>query len=126
VVRLSTAGDLLIYHLRSKAADFEKLKGLIADVQGERRGHVSIACSQAFVSYFLSGQIGRYRRDHPGVSFAVHVRDRAAAEAALIESTDIALIFEPVRFSEVQMLATARQTIHAVMHADLPLQTRVG
>jgi DNA-binding transcriptional LysR family regulator len=121
-VRLSTAGELLIHHLRGQAADFEKLKGQIADLRGERRGHVAIACSQAFVPYFLPEQIGRYRRDHPGVSFGVHVRDRAAAEAALVDlSTDIALIFEPVRLSEVQMLATARQTIHAVMHADHPL-----
>jgi DNA-binding transcriptional LysR family regulator len=79
-VRLSTAGELLIHHLRSQAADFEKLKGQLADLRGERRGHVSIACSQAFLPYFLPEQIGRYRREHPGVSFGVRVRDRAAAE----------------------------------------------
>jgi len=121
-VRLSTAGELLIHHLRTQAADFDKLKGQIADLRGERRGHVSIACSQAFVPYFLPAQIGRYRREHPGVSFAVRVRDRAAAEAALADlSADIALIFEPVRLAEVQVLASARQSIHAVMAAGHPL-----
>ena len=121
-VRLSTAGELLIHHLRTQAADFDKLKGQIADLRGERRGHVSIACSQAFVPYFLPAQIGRYRRDHPGVSFAVQVRDRAAAEAALADlSADLALIFEPVRLAEVQVLASARQSIHAVMAAEHPL-----
>jgi DNA-binding transcriptional LysR family regulator len=121
-VRLSTAGELLIHHLRSQAADFEKLKGQLADLRGERRGHVSLACSQAFLPYFLPGQIGRYRREHPGVSFGVRVRDRAAAEAALADhSADLALIFEPVRLSEVQLLATARQRIHAVIAQDHPL-----
>lgn len=121
-VRLSTAGELLIHHLRTSAADFEKLKGQIADLRGERRGHVAIACSQAFVPYFLPRQIGQYRRDHPGVSFAVHVRDRAAAETALADhSADLALIFEPLRLSEVQVLASVRQGIHAVMAADHPL-----
>lgn len=121
-VRLSTAGELLIHHLRTQAADFEKLKGQIADLRGERRGHVAIACSQAFLPYFLPGQIGRYRRDHPGVSFSVRVRDRAAAETALADlSADLALIFEPVRLAEVQVLASARQSIHAVMSADHPL-----
>ncbi|MDO9638005.1 MAG: hypothetical protein Q7J44_05640 [Pseudotabrizicola sp.] len=38
---------------RRQAADYEKLKGQIADLRGERRGHVAIACSQAFVPYFL-------------------------------------------------------------------------
>ena len=121
-VRLSTAGELLIHHLRTQAADFEKLKGQLADLRGERRGHVSIACSQAFLPFFLPEQIGRYRREHPGVSFSVRVRDRAAAETALADhSADLALIFEPVRLSEVQVLASARQSIHAVMAADHPL-----
>lgn len=124
-VRLSTAGELLIHHLRTQAADFEKFRSQVADLRGERRGHVSIACSQAFLPFFLPSQIGGYRRDHPGVSFAVRVRDRTAAEAALVDlSADIALIFEPVRLSEVQMLATARQSIHAVMAADHPLAAR--
>jgi DNA-binding transcriptional LysR family regulator len=121
-VRLSIAGELLIHHLRSQNAEFAKLKGQIADLRGERRGHVAIACSQAFLPYFLPEQIGRYRRDHPGVTFGVRVRDRAAAEAALADhSADLALIFEPVRLSEVQLLASAQQRIHAVMAADHPL-----
>ncbi len=120
-VRLSTAGELLIHHLRTQAAEYEKLKGQISDLRGERRGHVAIACSQAFVPYFLPERIGSYRRDHPGVTFGVHVRDRTAAETALADhSADLALIFEPVRLSEVQVLASARQRIHAVMAADHP------
>ena len=121
-VRLSTAGELLIHHLRSQSAEMEKLKGQFADLRGQRRGNVDIACSQAFVPYFLPRQIGRYRRDHPGVSFGVRVRDRAAAETALTDhSADLALIFEPVRLAEVQVLASARQHIHTVMDADHPL-----
>ena len=124
-VRLSTAGELLIHHLRTQAADFDKLKSQIADLAGERRGHVAIACSQAFLPYFLPDQIGAYRRDHPGVTFSVRVRDRAAAEASLVDhSADLALIFEPVRLSEVQILGSARQTVHAVMAADHPLAVR--
>ena len=124
-VRLSTAGELLIHHLRTQAAELEKLKSQIADLAGERRGHVSIACSQAFLPFFLPEQIGAYRREHPGVTFSVRVRDREAAEAALVShDADIALIFEPVRLSEVQILGSARQIIHAVMAADHPLASR--
>lgn len=121
-VRLSTAGELMIHFLRIQASDYAKLQSQIADLAGERRGHVSIACSQALLPFFLPAEIGRYRRDHPGVTFGVRVRDRAAAEAALTDhDADIALIFEPVRLSEVQVLAAARQPIHAVMQADHPL-----
>lgn len=121
-VRLSTAGELLVTHLRNQASDLERLKSQLADLSGERRGHVSIACSQALLPFFMPEQIGRYRREHPGVTFAVHRRDRAAAEAALVEhAADIALIFEPIRLSEVQILSAVRQKIHAVMAIDHPL-----
>lgn len=75
-VRLSTAGELLIHHLRTQQAELEKLKSQIADLAGERRGHVSIACSQAFLPFFLPEQIGAYRRKHQGVTFGVRARDR--------------------------------------------------
>lgn len=124
-VRLSTAGELLVSHLRHQASDFERLRSQLADLAGARRGHVAIACSQALLPYFLPEQIGRYRREHPGVTFSVQLRDRAAAEAALVEhDADLALIFEPIRLSEVQILASVRQPIHAVMAADHPLADR--
>ena len=121
-VRLSTAGELLIAHIRGQISEFEKLKSQIADLSGERRGNVSIACSQALLPFFLPEQISRYRALHPAVTFDVRLRDRAAAEQALVDlSADIALVFEPVRLREIQVLITVRQPLHAVMAADHPL-----
>jgi len=121
-VRLSTGGELVTHHIRSQAAEFDRLKSQLDYLSGERRGHVAIACSQALVPYFLPEQIAEYRTPHPRVTFSVLVRDRAAAEQALVEhSVDLALVFEPVRMSEIQVLATARQAVHAVMAPDHPL-----
>lgn len=39
-------------------------------------------------------------------------------------SADTALVFEPVRLREIQVLSTARQPLHAVMAADHPLAAR--
>lgn len=124
-VRLSTAGELLIAHIRAQVSELEKLKSQIADLTGERRGHVAIACSQALLPYFLPEQISGYRAGHPAVTFGVSLRDRAEAEQSLVEmSADIALIFEPVRLREVQVLVSVRQPLHAVMAADHPLAAR--
>jgi DNA-binding transcriptional LysR family regulator len=55
-VRLSTAGELLIHHLRTQAADYEKLKGQIADLRASgaamfpspaRRPSCPISCPSA-------------------------------------------------------------------------------
>lgn len=121
-VRLSTAGELLIAHIRNQVSDLEKLKSQISDLTGERRGHVAIACSQALLPFFLPDEIAQYRADHPAVTFGVALRDRAAAEQALVDlSADIALVFEPVRLRDVQVIAAVRQTVHAVMARDHPL-----
>ncbi len=121
-VRLSSAGEILIHHIRSQLSDMDRVKSQIADLSGVRRGHVSIACSQALIPYFLPEQIKAYRDQHPGVTFGVHVRDRDAAEQALVDHTaDLALVFEPIRMSDFQTILTAPQHIHAIMGPDHPL-----
>lgn len=124
-VRLNTAGEILVHHIRTQLSDMERVKSQIADLLGVRRGHVAVACSQALLPYFLPEQIARYRSEHPAVSFGVFLRDRAAAEQALTDhSADLALVFEPVKFAEFQTLLTARQPVHAVMAPDHPLAER--
>lgn len=124
-VRLSTAGELLIAHIRAQKSEYEKLKSQIADLSGQRRGHVAIACSQALLPYFLPEQIARYRQDHDAVTFGVSLRDRAAAETALIQhEADLAIVFEPIRLREIQVLISVPQALHAVMSASHPLAGR--
>ncbi|MET0745224.1 MAG: LysR family transcriptional regulator, partial [Microvirga sp.] len=47
-MRLNAAGELLVRHLRNQVSDFERVRSQIADLSGVRRGHVAVACSQAF------------------------------------------------------------------------------
>jgi len=124
-VRLNTVGELLIQHIRSQMSDLERLRSKIADLEGIRRGHVTIACSQALLPYFLPRQIALYRSAHPAVTFSVLPRDRTSAEQALIDYTcDLALVFEPLQLAEVQSLAVVPQPVHAVMVPDHPLSGR--
>ena len=124
-VRLTTAGEILIHHFREQLTDMERVKSQIADLTGERRGHISIACSQALLSFFLPEQIALYRKEHPAVTFSVLLRDRAAAEQALTDfSADLLLVFEPIRLFEFQTLLNIRQPLYAVMAKDHPLAAR--
>lgn len=124
-VRLNPAGELLIQHFRSQISELERVRSQVADLSGVRRGHVSIACSQALLPYFLPTQIARYRQDHPGVTFSVNVRDRAAAERDLSSfSSDLALVFEPVHMVEFEVLLSVPQPIHAVMSKSHPLAAK--
>ena len=121
-VRLNPAGELLLHHIRSQQSDFARLKSQVSDLSGVRRGHVSVACSQALLPFFLPREIARYRNDHPGVTFTVNARDRVDAERELSEfASDIALGFEPLTMVDFEVVYAIAQPIHAVMRADHPL-----
>lgn len=121
-VRLNAAGELVIHHIRNQMSEMDRLKSRLADLSGIRRGHVSIACSQAVVPYFLPGAIAQYRRAFPNVSFEVHVLDHNAAEEALEDFTaDIALVFDPDQPPRFRTISAVKQILQAVMSAEHPL-----
>lgn len=121
-VRLNPAGELVMQHYRATLSDLSRVRSQVADLSGERRGHVSIACSQALLPWFLPRQIARYRSQHPGVTFSVNVRDRARAEQELAEyASDLALVFEPVYLVDFQVIVSIPQQVCAVMSVDHPL-----
>ncbi len=121
-MRLNPAGELLVQHIQSQRTDLSRIQSQVADLSGERRGHVSIACSQALLPYFLPEQIAIYRSAHPGVTFSVNVRDRSQAERDLASfSSDLALVFEPVHLVEFEVLYALVQPVHAVFRSDSPL-----
>lgn len=121
-VRLSTAGEILIHMFRQQLADVERVKSQLADLSGLRRGHVSIACSQALLPYFLPEEIHAYQDQHPDVTFGIQIRDGDQAEEALLNySADLALVFEPLPLADFQTILRVRQPIHAVMARTHPL-----
>ncbi len=123
-VRLNPAGELLMQHIRHQLSDLDRIRSQVADLSGERRGHITIACSQALNPIFLPDQISRYRAEHPGVTFSVRVRDRASAERDLSTfSSDLALVFEPIYLADFEVIKAIPQPVCAIMAADHPLAT---
>ena len=121
-VRLNPAGELLMQHIQAQLSDLERVRSQVADLSGERRGHVTIACSQALTPIFLPREVARYRRDHPGVTFSIRVRDRAQAEHDLsVFATDLAIVFEPVYLVDFEVIRAVEQPVSAIMSADHPL-----
>ena len=124
-VRLSTAGELLIQHIRSQMADMERVKSQIADLSGARRGHVSLVCGQALLPHFISEQIALYRKEHPAVTFSVKVCDRKAAIEQLTSfDADLSVVFEPFRTAEFQPLSRVEQSLKVIMSASHPLAVK--
>ena len=123
-VRLSVAGELLIQHIRKQLADMERVQSQIADLGGERRGHVSIVCGQSLMNWFIPEMILEYRSKHPAVTFNVRVCNRDEVEPALSDfSADIALIFEPKLFDGFHGVIEVAQQARVMFSAGHPLSS---
>lgn len=128
-VRLSTAGELLIDHIRKHLSETETLKSRIEDLSGLRRGHVTIACTQAALPFFIPNEIQKYKKQFPLVNFSVLNKDGADAANALLNHTaDIALVFDPLRQSDFHTLFATAQSVHAIMAQshDLASKSKVS
>jgi DNA-binding transcriptional LysR family regulator len=124
-VRLTSAGELFLQMSRMHLADLDRVKSQIADLKGVRRGHISIACSQALLSSFIPQQVAKYRSMHPGVTFSVLARDRSDAVDAVINmQADLAVVFEPTRQVDFQVIHAESQPIYAILSADHPLSSK--
>jgi DNA-binding transcriptional LysR family regulator len=121
-MRLNSAGELVVQHVRTQAADFERVRSQIAALQGVRRGHVSIGCSQAFLHDELPDEIRAYREMHPLVGFTVLARDHAHAIRALIAyEVELVLVLAPPPAQELRPILAFRLPLCAMMAADHPL-----
>ncbi|MGB0233610.1 MAG: LysR family transcriptional regulator substrate-binding protein, partial [Candidatus Puniceispirillaceae bacterium] len=79
-------------------------------------GHVRVASGAETLRHFLPEVIARYRSEHKAVTFDISRQHGEAAEAALASlETDLALIFEPIRRSDFQTIATTRQAVYCCM-----------
>ena len=124
-VRPSAAGELLVRHARDQFADMERVRSQIADLAGERRGHVAIVCGQACMQRLLPRVIGDYRRDHPAVTFSVRVCGRDGAEPALADlSADVAMVYEGQWGTGLQIVAESEQSVHLLCARSHPLAGR--
>ena len=118
-VRLNTAGEIFLQHIRSQFADLARVQSQIADLSGIRRGHVQIASGADALRRFLPEAIASYRAAHPAVSFDLARCYGEEAESRLFSlDSDIALIFAPIRAAHVHVAATLRQQVHCVMPAS--------
>ena len=121
-VRLNTAGELFIQHIRSQMTDLSRVLSQISDLSGVRRGHVIVGGGPEVLSSFLPGQIAKYRQDFNAVQFDVLRQTPEQSLTALMNfETDMAFIFDSVLPSDLDIVASVSQPLFALVHKDHPL-----
>ena len=121
-LRPNVAGEILLKHIRDQIADIERVKSSIADLSGMRAGHINIATTRELVQFFLPSLIKQHLAEFPAVTFGVNLYERGEAEVSLLDNTnDIAIVFEPLRTKELQIVYSGHQKMYCIMSASHPL-----
>jgi len=121
-VRLNTAGELFIHHVRTQLADMKRVKSQIHDLQGVRRGHISIAASQGLMPHILPTQINKYREKHPNITFDIRMCTRYTAITELQSlHADIAVVFEPDITPDFETVYSSPQPLHVQFRQGHPI-----
>jgi len=121
-VRLNTAGEILLEHIRNQMSDMERVKSQISDLSGQRRGNVSIAASPELLGGFLAGEVRKYQKEFPGVTFKVQQKFRGDVERSLVEhEADIGIVYEPMKLADFQTIFNIVQPVYCLMDKGHPL-----
>ncbi|MEC5384349.1 LysR family transcriptional regulator [Uliginosibacterium sp. H3] len=121
-MRPTAAGELFLQHARAQQADFDRLRGDIAQLKGMHRGKVSIAASQALVFSVFPEVIAKFRMANPGISFSVLICDHNSVLRSLREfEADLGLVYNVQPSADITPMLEVEQRLCAVMAADHPL-----
>lgn len=124
-LRPNIAGEILLKYIRDQIADMDRVKSRIADLSGMRAGHINIATTREVVPFFLPELIKDHLAEFPAVTFRVNLCERGEAELSLLNNAnDIAIIFEPIHFKELQTVYSGVQPVYCIMSDTHPLAGR--
>jgi DNA-binding transcriptional LysR family regulator len=124
-VRLTSAGEFLLLHIRRSHADFESAREQIDGLKGVQRGHVAIAAVEAAIEPFLGRTLAAFHLDHRRVSYQVRIAGSVeVANAVAQEQSDLGLTLNAPGSARLLALATAPYFLHAFVGTGHPLAHR--
>lgn len=117
-MRLTAAGELLVDTIRRSRRDGRRVKSLIDDLQGLRRGTVTIAFAEGATS-LLTRTLANFRTDFPGI--ACNLIQASAADVVdlvLSSECDLGLTFNPPSLQSLRIEKTVTYRLGLVVKHD--------
>lgn len=94
-LRPTAAGEVVARHVTNVIHDLGYMRSVIADLNGLRRGHITIVAAQATSTEFLPRAISDLSKRYPGVSFDCEFTGSANVVPSLLAGqADIGLSFQ--------------------------------
>jgi DNA-binding transcriptional LysR family regulator len=121
-VRLTSAGEYLLLHVRRSAADLESARAQIDGLKGVERGHVAIAAVEAAIEPLLARATAAFHLSHRRVSYQVRIAGSVeVAKAVTEDQVDLGLTLNAPGSARLVQLGTADYFLHAFVAPGHPL-----
>lgn len=123
---LTSAGEILVRHIRDTFRDMHRTRILIEDLKGLRRGEVVIAMMSGLAADMVPRTVLQFRRANPHVTVKVQLltTGEAILDAIARGDADLGLGFDFAERPNVRTLAVVLARLGAVMAPDHPLAHR--
>lgn len=126
-LRLTTAGELLISHVRQTLKEHDRVRARIESLKGLRRGEVTIVTTSGIAGGFLAGIVSRFVAAHPGFKVRVFTIPRDATIAAVTSGeADLGLAYNLPHNPRLTSFYRANFQLGAIMAPAHPLARRVS
>ncbi len=124
-LKLTSAGEILLYHARASVGELDRASAFIGDLQGLKRGRVSIAAVESVTRGLLPDVLSRFWKKHPDVTVELRTLGSQQALAAVLENgCDLAMAFDVRLPKSAQRLAAASLRLGALLRPDHRLAKR--
>ncbi|MDB5533870.1 MAG: putative transcriptional regulator, LysR family [Hyphomicrobiales bacterium] len=121
-VRLTSAGEILIHHIRRTLQDAQRAKSEIEDLKGIRRGEVSVAIIEGAATELLTEVLKDFRTRYPSIRFLVRVLpSELVPEVVGRGDADLGLAFNVPPMRGIRRIASTVLSVGVVMRPDHPL-----
>lgn len=124
-LKLTSAGEILVYHAGASQAELEKACAFIDDLAGLRRGTVTVAAVESVTRGLVPEVLSRFWARHPDVEVRLAVTGSAQAfEAVARGEADLAIGFDAKPPKGTVRLASAALRLGALLRPDHRLARR--
>lgn len=124
-LRLTSAGELLLYRARLSLGELSRACTEVGELQGLHRGTVPVALVESVARGLFPAVMDAFWERHPGIAVDVQVVRSAEAASAIADGEcEIALGFDLRPPRGAQRLAAASVPVGALMSPEHPLAGR--
>ncbi|WP_370636659.1 LysR family transcriptional regulator [Komagataeibacter sp. FNDCF1] len=126
-LRLTPAGECLLAEGRNWTRGMERVRQQIADLQGLRRGHVTVAMISALACGPMPRLFRALRQSHPGITIRANILDnRDIAAAITAGKADYGLMLDPPMMRDLVVVGSSPVSLGFVTLPGHPLAARQG